>query len=53
MQEKHIIKHFAPGWFAVIMGTGGLANILFVWAKTFPLLLYSGIVLAGLADILY
>jgi C4-dicarboxylate transporter/malic acid transport protein len=53
MQEKHIIKHFAPGWFAVIMGTGGLANILFVWAKTFPLLSYSGIALAGLADILY
>ena len=53
MQEKHIIKHFAPGWFAVIMGTGGLANIFFAWSKTVPLLSYGAIALAGLADLLY
>ncbi len=53
MHEKHLIKHFAPGWFAVIMGTGGLANILFVWGRNVPLLAYGGIALASLADILY
>lgn len=53
MQEKHFIKHFAPGWFAVTMGTGGLANILFGWGRDFAPLSYCGITLAGLADILY
>jgi C4-dicarboxylate transporter/malic acid transport protein len=53
MQEKHVIKYFAPGWFAVIMGTGGLANILFVWQGSFSWLQYAGTGLAGLAAILY
>jgi C4-dicarboxylate transporter/malic acid transport protein len=53
MQEKHFIKHFAPGWFAVVMGTGGLANILFGWGRDFPPLSHFGTALAGLADILY
>jgi len=53
MQEKHIIKYFAPGWFAVIMGTGGLGNILFVWQKNVPWLEYIGATIAGMADILF
>ena len=53
MQEKNIIKYFAPGWFAVIMGTGGLANILFIWRGSFLWLQYAGTALAGLAAILY
>jgi len=24
MIERHVIKYLAPGWFAVVMGTGGL-----------------------------
>ncbi|WP_291270583.1 hypothetical protein [Geothrix sp.] len=51
MQEKHAIKHFAPGWFAVIMGTGGLANILFLWEGQIPGLWRSSLVVAALADV--
>ena len=53
MQERHPIKHLAPAWFAVIMGTGGLANILFQWQTAFPLGNFLGTFLAILADILY
>ncbi|HBV87845.1 MAG TPA: C4-dicarboxylate ABC transporter [Desulfosporosinus sp.] len=35
MLERHVIKYLAPGWFAVVMGTGGLANILYQWQKGF------------------
>ncbi|HHV65092.1 MAG TPA: C4-dicarboxylate ABC transporter [Peptococcaceae bacterium] len=53
MKEKHLIKYLAPGWFAVIMGTGGLANILFLWQDSFPLGQFLGLVLAALAGVLY
>lgn len=53
MQERHFIKHLAPAWFAVIMGTGGLANILFQWQDLFPIGNPFGTLLAGLAAILY
>ncbi len=53
MQEFHPIKYFAPGWFAVIMGTGGLGNILFLWQSNFPFCKYLGMSLAVLADSLY
>jgi len=53
VQERHPIKYLAPAWFAVIMGTGGLANILYLWQTIFPLGNLLGIVLAVLADILY
>jgi C4-dicarboxylate transporter/malic acid transport protein len=53
MQEKHLIKYFAPSWFAVIMGTGGLANILFLWQDSFPLGEFLGLALAALAAVLY
>ena len=29
MLERHVIKYLAPGWFALVMGTGGLANVLY------------------------
>lgn len=53
MKECHPIKYLAPAWFAVIMGTGGLANILYLWQNTFPLGNLLGIVLAIIADTLY
>lgn len=54
MLERHSIKYFAPAWFAVIMGMGGLANILYLWLpNVFP----GGSILAEaialLADALY
>ncbi|ADY57571.1 C4-dicarboxylate transporter/malic acid transport protein [Syntrophobotulus glycolicus DSM 8271] len=53
MQEFHPVKYFAPGWFAVIMGTGGLGNIIFLWQTTFPFCRYLGMAFAFLADSLY
>ena len=53
MQESHPIKYLAPAWFAVVMGTGGLANILYLWQTAFPPGNLLGILLAALADILY
>lgn len=53
MQEKHVIKYLAPSWFAVIMGTGGLGNILYLWHADFPAGYYPGIFLAVIADLLY
>lgn len=53
MQETHVIKYLVPGWFAVIMGTGGLGNILFLWQDTFTPGKHLGITLALLAISLY
>jgi len=53
MQERHAIKYLVPGWFAVIMGTGGLGNILYLWQDVFPPGKYLGITLALLAIVLY
>lgn len=53
VQECHPIKYLAPAWFAVIMGTGGLANILYLWQNAFPFGNLLGIVFAILADFLY
>lgn len=53
MQERHYIKYFAPAWFAVIMGTGGLANLLYLWQDYFPLGHIFGIAIAAFADIFY
>lgn len=32
----NVIKHFSPAWFAMVMGTGGLANVMYALGKTFP-----------------
>jgi C4-dicarboxylate transporter/malic acid transport protein len=53
MVERNPVKYFAPAWFAVIMGTGGLGNILYLWQKDFPLGGLLGTGIAALADILY
>lgn len=53
MREKHIIKYLAPSWFAVIMGTGGLANILYLWQDNFIPGKSAGYFLAALALISY
>lgn len=53
MHEHHLIKYLAPSWFAVVMGTGGLANILFLWQDMFPLGKFLAILLASIACLLY
>lgn len=53
MQETHPIKYFVPAWFAMIMGTGGLANVIFSWRESLELASVLGISLAVVADVLY
>ncbi len=53
MVERHPIKHLAPAWFAVVMGTGGLGNILYLWQSYFPLGKVLGIAFAALAALVY
>jgi len=53
MQEKHFIKYLAPSWFAVIMGTGGLANILYSRQGCLPFAEKCGLLLAVIALVLY
>ena len=53
MLERHIIKHLAPSWFAVVMGTGGLANVLYQWHNVFSAGHMLGSIFAALADVLY
>lgn len=53
MQEYHPIKYFVPAWFAMIMGTGGLANILYSWQDSFAFTKILGMSMAALADGLY
>jgi C4-dicarboxylate transporter/malic acid transport protein len=53
MLERHAIKYLAPSWFAVVMGTGGLANVLYQWQTGFAAGHILGIIFAALADVLY
>jgi len=53
MLERHVIKYLAPGWFAVVMGTGGLANILYQWQFVFSVGHILGLAIAALADVFY
>ena len=38
MPNGQILKHFSPAWFATVMGTGGLANVLYLLKDNSPLL---------------
>lgn len=42
------VQHFSPAWFAAVMGTGGLASVLFSWGGTLP---WSGLLGTWLASI--
>ena len=53
MLERHVTKYLAPGWFAMIMGTGGLANILNQWQNVFPAGHLLSLLFAALASVLY
>jgi len=35
-KNTNLIRYFSPAWFAVIMGTGGLANVLYTFGKSLP-----------------
>ena len=53
MQESHPLKYLVPSWPALVMGTGGLANILWKWHFAYTALQYPAFVLAAIAIIAY
>lgn len=53
MLERHTVKYLAPGWFAVVMGTGGVANVLHQWQNVLPAGHILGIIFAAMAGIVY
>ncbi|NMA69901.1 MAG: C4-dicarboxylate ABC transporter [Desulfitobacterium sp.] len=53
MVERHPIKYLAPAWFAVVMGTGGLGNILYLWQPHFSLGEILGIAFAAIGALIY
>lgn len=53
MQESHPIRHFAPSWFALVMGTGGLSNILWKWQDYWHPTRWCSLALAAIALVAY
>ena len=53
MSKGNLIKHFSPAWFAAIMGTGGLANVLYLWGNLWSPGHLLGIFFAWLNAVLY
>ncbi|KZL92745.1 hypothetical protein [Clostridium magnum] len=53
MKRVDIIKYFSPAWFTIIMGTGSLANILYLLANNWHIGHNLGIILALLNAILF
>ncbi|HVJ47616.1 C4-dicarboxylate ABC transporter [Desulfitobacterium sp.] len=52
-QEKGLVKNFSPAWFAAIMGTGGFANVLYLWGSIWAPSRILGISLAWLNALLF
>lgn len=44
--QGSIIKGFSPAWFAAIMGTGGLVNVIFLWGSKWQIAYKIGLFLA-------
>lgn len=52
-QEKGLVKNFSPAWFASIMGTGGFANVLYLWGSFWAPSRILGITLAWINALLF
>jgi C4-dicarboxylate transporter/malic acid transport protein len=48
-----IIKHFSPAWFTMVMGTGSLANIFYLWGDRWLPGKNIGIILGALNALLF
>lgn len=53
MAKNNLIRHFSPAWFAAIIGTGGFANVLYLWGEVWPTARFLGIALAWLNALLF
>ena len=53
MAKNNLIRHFSPAWFAAIMGTGGFANVLYLWSGAWSGARFLGIILAWFNALLF
>lgn len=53
LKWKDVVDNFSPAWFAAVMGTGGLANVLVMLSSKVPILLFGARVLLGLNILLF
>ncbi|MBO8158192.1 C4-dicarboxylate ABC transporter [Thermosyntropha sp.] len=53
LRREGIIKNFSPAWFAAVMGTGGLANVVYIWGKSWIPAYNLGVILAWLTAALF
>lgn len=53
MKMDNVIKHFSPAWFAAIMGTGGFANVLYLWGGAWSVARFLGMAMAWLNALLF
>ena len=50
---SEIVKHFSPAWFACVMGTGGLANLLYLLSSSLAFLKPIALILFWLNIVLF
>ncbi|MDI6879871.1 MAG: C4-dicarboxylate ABC transporter [Desulfitobacteriaceae bacterium] len=53
MAKNNLIRHFSPAWFAAIMGTGGFANVLYLWGGAWSVSRILGMAIAWLNALLF
>ncbi len=50
---SEMVKHFSPAWFACVMGTGGLVNLLYLLSSSLPFLKPMALILFWLNIVLF
>ena len=50
---NNIIRYFSPAWYAAVMGTGGLANVMFALSEKIPMLKSVSVILWLLTAFLF
>jgi len=47
------VRHFSPAWFAAVMGTGGLADVIYAWGGSLPWARGVGVAFAVVTYVLF